>query len=76
MQKMWYLSTVESDSSIGRMKPCHQDMDGTGAKYRKTSSPDATDGVKTVASPETERRMVVTGDWGRSGEPRHWVLKK
>lgn len=32
MKKMWYLSTVESDSSIGRMKSCHWDMDGTGAK--------------------------------------------
>lgn len=68
MRKMWYLGTVESDSSIGRMKSCHWDMDGTGAKYRKASTCDVTDGVKTVASPETERRMVVTRDWGRSGD--------
>lgn len=58
------------------MKSCHWDMDGTGAKYRKASTHDVTDGVKTVASPETERRMVLTRDWGRSGDPGHWVLRK
>lgn len=30
MKKMWYLSTVESDSSLERMKACHWDMDETG----------------------------------------------
>lgn len=50
-------------------------MDGTGAKYRKASTHDVTDGVKTVASPETERRMVLTRDWGRSGDLGHWVLR-
>ena len=52
-------------------------MDGTGAKYRKARPRDVTDGVKTVASPETtERRMVLTTDWGRSGDPGPWVLRK
>lgn len=76
MKTKWYLSTVESDSSIGRMKSCHWDMDGTGAKYRKARPRDVADGVRTVASPEPKRRVVVIRDWGRSGDPGHWVLRK
>lgn len=44
MKKMWYLSTVRSNSSIESIKSCHWDMDGIEghfvkwAKHRKTST--------------------------------------
>lgn len=44
MKKMWYHSTVKSDSSIESIKSCHWDMDGIEGhfvkwvKHRKTSA--------------------------------------